>query len=207
MAEISPQAVIQTYRRYAPVYDLLFGALLKPGRKQMARAVRSLAPDRLLEVGVGTGLTLPLYPEATKVTGIDVSPEMLARAAEVAKRVPKRRIELLEMDAEDLAFEDNSFDCIAVPYVLSVTPNPERLVSEIRRVCTPDGHILIVNHFSAGGGWWLAERLLRSLASRVGFRSDQDYDEHILSHDWAVLSCKPANFFGLSRVVLIRNVR
>ena len=205
MSEISPQAVVRTYRFYAPVYDALFGAVLGPGRTRMAKAVSALAPANVLEVGVGTGLALPHYPAGTAVTGIDLSPDMLRRARVVADRLRGRRIDLHEMDAEQLTFEDDSFDCVTVPYVLSVTPDPDRLVAEIRRVCRPGGHILIVNHFSGSRFWWLLERLVRSVADRVGFRSDFDYARHILSHDWQVLSSTPVNLFGLSRLVVIRN--
>ena len=205
MSEISPQAVVRTYRFYAPVYDALFGAVLGPGRTRMAKAVSALAPANVLEVGVGTGLALPHYPAGTAVTGIDLSPDMLRRARVVADRLRGRRIDLHEMDAEQLTFEDDSFDCVTVPYVLSVTPDPDRLVAEIRRVCRPGGHILIVNHFSGSRFWWLLERLVRSVADRVGFRSDFDYERHILSHDWHVLSSTPVNLFGLSRLVVIRN--
>jgi len=205
MTELSPQDVVQTYGRYAPFYDLLFGAVLGPGRKRMARAVADMQPESLLEVGVGTGLALPHYPRDCRIVGIDLSPEMLAKARRQASRLPQQRIELLQMDAEHLAFPDASFDCVTVPYVLSVTPRPERLVAELRRVCKPNGHIVIVNHFSGSRFWWLLERMVKSLADRIGFRSDFDYATHILTYDWQVESSTPVNLFGLSRLVIIRN--
>lgn len=205
MIDLSTQAVVRAYRFYAPIYDALFGAVLGPGRTQMTKAVSAIDPANVLEVGVGTGLALPHYPAETAVTGIDLSPDMLRRARVVADRLRGRRIDLHQMDAEQLTFEDDSFDCVTVPYVLSVTPDPDRLVAEIRRVCRPGGHILIVNHFSGSRFWWLLERLVRSVADRVGFRSDFDYARHILSHDWQVLSSTPVNLFGLSRLVVIRN--
>ena len=205
MAEISSQDVVLTYRRYAPLYDLLFGGVLGPGRRQMARAVTRLNPPTLLEVGVGTGLALPDYPSQTKIVGIDLSPEMLARARAQAERLPAPDITLHAMDAEALAFEDDSFDCVTVPYVLSVTPNPDRLVAELRRVCKKDGRIIIVNHFSGSRFWWLLERMVKSIADRIGFRSDFEYERNILSHDWIVEHVAPVNLFGLSRMVTIRN--
>ncbi len=205
MTEISTQAVVRTYRIYAPIYDALFGAVLGPGRVRMAQAVGTLSPNSVLEVGVGTGLALPHYPADAVVTGIDLSPDMLHRARLLADRLHDRHIVLHEMNAEGLSFGDDSFDCVTVPYVLSVTPNPDQLVSEIRRVCRPGGHILIVNHFSGSRAWWLLERMVRSAADRVGFRSDFDYERHVLSHDWQVLSSTPVNLFGLSRLVVIRN--
>lgn len=205
MSDISPQDVIQTYKFYAPLYDLMFGAVLGPGRRHMTDAVATLAPSRVLEIGVGTGLTLQRYHPSSQVTGIDLSPEMLAHARQRAEAMPDRAIHLQEMDAEHLAFDDASFDCVTIPYVLSVTPNPDRLVAEARRVCKPGGHIYIVNHFSGSRFWWLLERLVRSVADRVGFRSDFDYAQHILRHDWTVLSVRSVNLFGLSKLVTIRN--
>lgn len=205
MSEVSQQSVIRTYDRYAPIYDLLFGAVQRPGCRRMAETVHTLGATHILEVGVGTGLTLPLYPPQAHLTGIDLSAEMLEHARQRSSTLSGRDIRLVVMDAENLEFEDNTFDCITVPYVLSVTPNPDRLVEEIRRVCKPGGHILIVNHFSGSRFWWLAERIVRSIADRVGFRSEFDYAHQVLRHDWSVLSSKPINLFGLYRLVVIRN--
>ncbi|MDR7069568.1 phosphatidylethanolamine/phosphatidyl-N-methylethanolamine N-methyltransferase [Pseudoxanthomonas japonensis] len=205
MSKVSKQSVIRTYGRYAPIYDVLFGAIQRTGCRKMADVVSSLEAMRVLEVGVGTGLTLKLYPEATHITGIDLSAEMLEHARLRATSLPKHCITLEVMDAEKMQFEDNAFDCVTVPYVLSVTPNPDQLTTEIRRVCRPGGHILIVNHFSGSRIWWLAERLVRSVADRIGFRSDFDYSHHILQQDWTVLSTRPVSLFGLYRLVVIRN--
>ena len=205
MTEISSRSVVSAYRRYAPVYDLLFGAVLGPGRKRMAWTVAGLNPRSVLEVGVGTGLALKHYPRDAKIVGIDLSPEMLARASNRAGRLP-HSVSLHTMDAEHLDFPDDSFDCVTVPYVLSVTPDPARLVSELRRVCKPNGHIIIVNHFSGSRFWWLLERAVKSLADRIGFRSDFHFDQHILAHDWQVEEVVPVNLFGLSRLVVVRNV-
>lgn len=205
MNKISANDVVSTYRRYAPLYDLLFGAVLGPGRKKMAAAVTAMKPARLLEVGVGTGLALRHYPAATHIVGIDVSPEMLDKARLQAVQLRGHDISLHTMDAEHLAFDDNSFDCVTVPYVLSVTPDPDRMVAELRRVCRPEGHIIIVNHFSGSRFWWALERTVSSLAARIGFHSEFDYKRHIESHDWIVESVESVNLFGLSRLVVIRN--
>ena len=205
MTEISTDNVVSTYRRYAPLYDFLFGAVLSPGRKKMATAVHAMDPRTILEVGVGTGLALRHYPKTSCISGIDLSSEMLAKAKMQAERLSEHSITLLEMNAESLQFEDDTFDCITVPYVLSVTPNPDRLVSELRRVCKQGGHIVIVNHFTGSRFWWLLERMVSSVADRIGFRSDFDYERHILSHSWTVQRSVPVNLFGLSRMVVIRN--
>ena len=204
-SEPSLSDVVRTYGLFAPLYDRIFGAVLEPGRRAMARAACAQQPTTLLEVGVGTGLALGGYPPATQVTGIDLSPEMLARAQSRASAMPERAITLAVMDAEHMDFPDHSFDCVTVPYVLSVTPNPARLVHEIRRVCKPDGTILIVNHFSGSRFWWLMERAVRPLADRIGFRSDFSFEQHILAHNWTLQSVQPVNLFQLSRLIVLRN--
>jgi len=120
--------------------------------------------------------------------------------------LPGRDIRLHTMDGESLAFEDGSFDCVVLPYVLSVTPNPARLVAEVRRVCRKGGVILILNHFTGSRFWWLLERIARPMADRIGFRSDFDLEEQVLKHDWSVQAVKDVNLLGLSKLVTIRNV-
>ena len=102
-----------------------------------------------------------------------------------ARQARPRHIQLEAMDAEAMSYPDGAFDCIAVPYVLSVTPDPERLVAEIRRVCR-GGTILIVNHFSGSRFWRLSDGAVRAISERIGFRSDFAFDQHILGHDWEV---------------------
>ena len=196
---------VRAYDRLAALYDFVYGPVLEPGRRAIAAAACELAPASLLEVGVGTGLVLPRYPAATRVVGIDLSEDMLHIARSRAADLAGRDISLRRMDAERMAFADASFDCVAVPYVLSVTPDPARLVREIRRVCKPDGSILVVNHFSGSRFWWALERGVRPLADRVGFRSDFSYEEHILGHDWTVRSVVPVNLLALSRLVVLGN--
>ena len=205
MAAPSTESVVRAYRCYAPLYDKVFGAILEPGRIKLAAAVQRSAPATILEIGVGTGLLLPHYPIHTRVVGIDMSAVMLAIARQRAASVADRNITLLQTNAETIDFPDNSFDCVTLPYVLSVTPNPRNLVTEIRRVCKKNGTIVILNHFSGSRFWWFLERAVRAIADRVGFRSDFSYAEHILSHTWSVESVQSVNLFGLSKLVIIRN--
>lgn len=202
---ITPAQVTTTYRRYAPVYDWVFGAVLEPGRRALAAAVSAENPVTLLEVGVGTGLLLPQYPQQTAVTGIDLSPEMLGRAQQRADAMPERSIRLLHSNGETLGFPAASFDCVTIPYVLSVTPDPVRLISEALRVCKPGGSIYVVNHFSGSRSWWLLEQVARPLAARIGFRSDFGFQEQMLDRGWPIESVRTVNLFGLSKLVLIRN--
>lgn len=205
LTDVSRAQVERSYRRYAPIYDLVFGASLGRGRSAMLRAVHDLKPQRILEVGVGTGLTLRRYPSDAQVTGIDVSPDMLNVAHRRVKH-DTERFWLHVMDAEAMTFEKGSFDCVTLPYVLSVTPHPDRLVAEVRRVCRPGGHILIVNHFSGHMPWRPIEQLLRPLAGPLGFRTEFSLERHVLRHDWEVQRVETTNLFALSRLILIRNV-
>ena len=204
--KITRQDVETTYGRYARFYDLVFGAVLEGGRRRMCEAVRTLAPASLLEVGVGTGLTLAQYPQSSAVTGIDLSRGMLAVAQRRAASLPERRIALHCMDAEQLAFADGAFDCVTLPYVLSVTPDPARLTAELRRVCKPGGDIFVLNHFSGGNAVWAPlERLVSGLADRIGFRSDFPFDDFLPHPAWQVLSVRKVNLLGLTTLVHLRN--
>lgn len=206
MKQIELEDVVKTYRRYAPFYDRLFGAILEPGRRALAQAVTRTGPAKILEVGVGTGLMLSRYPAQAKIVGIDVSSEMLEVAKKRTGRATGRHIELVKMDAETTNFPDGHFDCVTVPYVLSVTPDPNRLIAELRRVCRKGGSIFVLNHFSGSRFWWFLECAVRSVADKIGFRSDFRFDEQILKHDWEVISVKNVNLLGLSKLVELRNV-
>jgi phosphatidylethanolamine/phosphatidyl-N-methylethanolamine N-methyltransferase len=156
-------------------------------------------------VGVGTGLLLSHYPRDARIEGIDLCPEMLAEARKRVDDHGLANVSLAVMDAEALAYPDGSFDCVTVPYVLSVTPNPDRLVSEVRRVCCKGGTILIVNHFSGSGLWRGLEQAVKGAAEKIGFRSEFLFERHVLAHDWEVVDVRKVNLFGLSRLVTIRN--
>ena len=207
-SEISFGDVLRAYHRYAPVYDWLWGAILQAGRRELARTASSLctAGHSLLEVGVGTGLMLPLYSGEFSVTGVDITEEMLARARERVRHLPGREIDLRLMDGEKLAFPDGSFDCVALPYVLSVTPDPARLISEARRVCRKDGVILILNLFNGSRAWWLLERIARPLSASIGFRSDFSLEDHVLANkELRVEQVRKVNVMDLSRLLVVRN--
>lgn len=202
---LSRAGMLRTYRRYAPVYDWIFGRILDQGRRELGARVRAIAPQRLLEVGVGTGLMLRHYPAATDFTGIDLSEQMLAHAHRRASSMQDRQIALECMDAEHMRFEDGTFDCVTLPYVLSVTPDPDALVTEVRRVCRHDGHIVLLNHFSGGRWFRWSERLMKAFAEHLGFRSEFDFAHYVGKYDWAIESVHSTNLLGLSRVVVLRN--
>ena len=168
------ESVKAAYRRYARVYDAVFGPVLQPGRKAVVEALRCNPGERVLEVGVGTGLSLPLYPREVRLTGIDVSREMLDKARErVAKRGMANVEALLEMDAETMAFPDASFDKVVAMYVVSVVERPARVLEELHRVCKPEGEIFLVNHVRSDNPLIGAlEKSLARFSDKLGFHPD-----------------------------------
>jgi phosphatidylethanolamine/phosphatidyl-N-methylethanolamine N-methyltransferase len=170
------EAVKTAYRRYARIYDVIFGAVLQPGRRAVLEALKLKPGDRVLEVGVGTGISLPLYPRDVRITGIDVSREMLDKARARVARAKLTNVDaLLEMDAEAMAFPDASFDKVVAMYVVSVVPRPAKLLEELHRVCRPHGEIFVVNHFqSENPVLGSVERALAGFSSQIGFNPDLD---------------------------------
>jgi phosphatidylethanolamine/phosphatidyl-N-methylethanolamine N-methyltransferase len=201
------QSVLDAYRRQAPIYDAVFGVLLGPGRQRTVQIANTLPAGRLLEVGVGTGLSLPHYRREFRITGIDVSPDMLRQAR---KRVRERGLGnvegLYEMDAENLEFADDSFDIVIAMYVASVVPNPDRLVAEVQRVCRPDGHVLIVNHFAEAGGLrGSVERKLAPLSKKLGWRPDFELEAVLSAGTLEVTRTHRAPPLGLFTILECRN--
>ena len=168
------ESVKAAYRRYAAVYDAVFGPVLQPGRKAVLQALRLRPGERVLEVGVGTGLSLPLYPRDVTITGIDVSREMLEKARSRVARQRLANVEaLLEMDAERMSFADASFDKVVAMYVVSVVERPDRLLAELHRVCRPHGEIFLVNHVRSDNRFIAAvEKGLARFSDKLGFHPD-----------------------------------
>ena len=167
-------AVKAAYRRYASFYDALFGPVLQPGRKAVLEALECRPGERVLEVGVGTGLSLPLYPPSVRLTGVDLSREMLEKARARVQRRGLANVEgLHEMDAHAMDFPDASFDKVVAMYVISVVAHPERLLAELRRVCRPGGEIFIVNHVRSDNRAIAAvEKALARFSDQLGFHPD-----------------------------------
>lgn len=200
------EAIRKSYRRYARSYDFCFGAVFHPGRRAVVDGLRCQPGERVLEVGVGTGLSLSLYPETVHITGIDLSTHMLAQANERKQREQLQNVALLEMDAENMAFADNSFDKVVAMYVASVVPHPDRLVDEMRRVCKPGGTIYIVNHFLSTHPIMAAgEKLLAPLSKLVGFRPDFDLDAFIRTTRLDVIDTRRVNLLGYWTMLRARN--
>src|SRR5438034_8264860 len=139
--------VTGVYEKLASVYDFIFGPTLHPGRVHAIQRMGIQPGDRVLEVGVGTGINAALYPRDCAVTGIDLSSSMLEKARERVARKGIWNVRLLEMDAADVKFAENTFDIVYAPYLISVVPDPVVVAREMRRVCRPGGRIVILNHF------------------------------------------------------------
>lgn len=166
---LDDHAVVQAYEFWAPIYDYSFGLVARTGRRLAVRKLNE-ADGHVLEVGVGTGLSLPDYKPNLDVTGIDLSPDMLDKAAERVERLGLRRKTLLVMDAGRLAFDDDSFDAAAVMYVMTVVPDPAAVMAEMWRVLKPGGTAIVVNHFSREHGLRAdAERFLARFSRRLGW--------------------------------------
>ena len=200
-------AIEQAYRRYARFYDVCFGAVFQPGRRAIVDRMDCGPGERILEVGVGTGLSLPLYPDNVSVVGIDISRHMLDQARVRQARCGLENVaELMVMDAENMEFTDDSFDKVVAMYVASVVPHPERLVDEMRRVCKPGGQIFVVNHFHSRhpllGG---VERLLAPLSKQLGFRPDFSLDRFLGQTGLDAMNIGPVNLFDFSTMVEVRN--
>jgi phosphatidylethanolamine/phosphatidyl-N-methylethanolamine N-methyltransferase len=163
------------YEKLASVYDLAFGPALQPGRRRALQRMNIQPGERVLEVGVGTGINLSLYPRPSSVTGIDFSSSMLEKARERVAREGLRNLRLLQMDAADLKFADDSFDIVYAPYLISVVPDPVKVACEMRRVCRVGGRIIFLNHFLSPNLFVSrVERLISPFTIHIGFKADLD---------------------------------
>ncbi len=186
--------VERVYEKISTVYDLTFGPTLHPGRVDAIRRMAVKAGDRVLEVGVGTGINAALYPRDCTVTGVDFSTPMLEKARKRIAHKGVRNMRLLEMDAADLKFADNTFDIVYAPYVISVVADPVTVAREMYRVCKPGGRIVILNHFRSASrvGSWL-ERIIAPFTLFIGFKSDVDLPAFLVQADLHPISIEKVN--------------
>ncbi|MBE7158795.1 MAG: methyltransferase domain-containing protein [Rhodospirillales bacterium] len=206
-SEIDKQTVEEVYARWAPVYDLVFGAVFQRGRRTVVAASERVG-GRILEVGVGTGLSLPFYSGNHHVVGIDLSQEMLEKARE---RVAKKNLchveSLAIMDCEQLEYPDASFDVVTAQCVVNTVPNPEKAMDEFARVLRPGGEIILLNRVGADAGPRLAfERLLQPIVNRFGWRSDFPWSRFetwlaTSEHDMTLIERQPVPPFGHFSVI------
>jgi phosphatidylethanolamine/phosphatidyl-N-methylethanolamine N-methyltransferase len=182
------------YDKLAKVYDWVFGPTLHPGRVAALKRM-SIAPGtRVLEVGVGTGINLSMYPRDCQVTGIDFSAQMLEKARERMWKKELSNVRLLQMDAADLKFPDNSYDIVYAPYLISVVPDPVTVAQEMRRVCRPGGRIIFLNHFlSPNPVLSRLERLISPMTIHIGFKSDLDLPAFLAQADLKPVTIEKVN--------------
>lgn len=202
---IDSSAVKRAYRRWAPIYDFTFGQIAEAGRRHAAMNINR-RQGSVLEVGVGTGLSLPYYGSHLDIVGIDLSADMLDRAR---KRVHDKKLHnvrgLYEMDAGVLEFQDDSFDTVVAMYVMTVVPDPERVMKELQRVCAPGGEVILVNHFSQDHGMrGRVERKLAPLAATLGWHPVFPVNRVMECHDLCLAERRalwPLGLFTMLRFV------
>lgn len=205
VTDVENEFVERVYTDISWWYDLFFGPTLHAGRLEAIRGLPLRAGDQILEIGVGTGINACLYPRDCRVTGIDFSASMLAKASRRIRAHGVRNVELLEMDAADLQFEDDSFDLVYAPYVISVVPDPVQVTREMHRVCRPGGHVVVLNHFRSENrlmAW--AERVLSPLTVHIGFKADVDLPEFIRQTGYEPLSIEKVNIPRIWSLVTFR---
>jgi phosphatidylethanolamine/phosphatidyl-N-methylethanolamine N-methyltransferase len=167
------EKIERVYSNYAGVYDQIFGRIFHESRESAVRRLSVQPEERILEVGIGTGISLPLYPPHCSVVGIDLSAGMLKKAQKRMETHQLKHVELHRMDAGAMEFADNSFDTVMAAYVVTAVPDYRKVVSEMIRVCRPGGRIIMLNHFSNGNKMIAAmERAISPLCKHLGFRTD-----------------------------------
>ncbi|HLA50687.1 MAG TPA: methyltransferase domain-containing protein [Thermodesulfobacteriota bacterium] len=181
------ESIKKIYAGYSNVYDVIFKSFFYPRIKHAIHSMGIMPGDRILDVGVGTGLSLPLFPRHCKVVGIDLSSAMLKKARQKIKKLNLNHIELLEMDAMNLDFPDNAFDKVLISHVVSVVPDPFMAMSEVKRVCKKGGRIVIINHFKSKNKVMAGmEKIFNPVSKKIGWRSDLCLDEFIEKADLKV---------------------
>jgi phosphatidylethanolamine/phosphatidyl-N-methylethanolamine N-methyltransferase len=186
--------VAGVYENLAFVYDWVFGPTLHPGRIEAIRKMKIQPGESVLEVGVGTGINLSMYPSRSAVTGVDLSTPMLDKARDRITNKGLRNCRVAEMDAAQMTFPDESFDIVYAPYLISVVPDPVKVAQEMRRVCRRGGRIVILNHFkSANPIMSRIETAISPLTVHIGFKSDLDLNAFLTQASLTPISIEKVN--------------
>ena len=170
---LEKRQVERAYELYAPVYDFIFDWIFAPGRNAAIQHLGVKPNEMVLEVGIGTGLNLPLYPASCRLTGIDLSGDMLDKAVERAQKLAMPNVTLKVMDATSMDFAENEFDKAVATYTISAVPDPVAVLREMRRVVKPGGALVILNHFRSErrlSGF--VEDLMAPVCTRLGWKSN-----------------------------------
>ena len=195
-------SVLSSYRFFSRVY--VFG--LNPGRSKAVKRMELKSGHQVLEIGIGTGLSLPLYPPDVTVTGIDLTAEMLEQAQRRVDHLGLDNVQLHLMDAQKLDFPDHSFDRSIAMFVASVTPDPVAMIREMKRVTRPGGGIYILNHFSQKGSFMsLIEKALSPLAPVIGFEPLFYLDDFVDRSGMRGAEDIPIQPFGYWRLLCFKN--
>jgi phosphatidylethanolamine/phosphatidyl-N-methylethanolamine N-methyltransferase len=203
--QMDEHAVRDAYRRWAPVYDYTFGAVSTAGRRHAVEIING-STGKVLEVGIGTGLSLPEYKPHLEITGIDLAPEMLVKARERVKSAGLKNVTgLHEMDASDLKFPDATFDTTVGMYLITVVPEPEKVMRELSRVTKPGGEVMLVNHFSQDDGvrGWV-ERRMAPFADLVGWHSVFDVSRVMVCPELKLMDRRALRPWGLFTMMRFR---
>jgi phosphatidylethanolamine/phosphatidyl-N-methylethanolamine N-methyltransferase len=199
---LEKRQVQRAYELYAPIYDFIFDWIFAPGRVAAVKHLSLEPNDRVLEVGIGTGLNLPLYPPAVRLTGIDLSQEMLDKAVERVETLAMPNVTLKVMDATSLDFADDEFDKVVATYTISAVPDPIAVLTQMRRVVRPGGIIVILNHFRSERrviGW--LEDMVAPVCTRLGWKSNLALDPLLAQVGLAPEVVAKANLFNGWRLV------
>ena len=194
--ELDKDTIVRAYARWAPVYDLVFGAVFEHGRRAAIIAAERIG-GRILEVGVGTGISLPEYSRHSRLFGVDISEPMLRKAQERIDTLGLRNVEgLAVMDAEDLTFPDASFDVVVAQYVVTTVPHPEATLDEFARVLKPGGEIVLVSRVGAEAGLRRTlEQWFAPATARLGWRTEFPWERYTRwaagHHDMRLIERRP----------------
>ena len=203
------EKIQRVYAVYSGFYDLVFGKIFHEPRTQAVELLGLKPGHRVLEIGVGTGLSLPIYPPYCEVTGIDLSRQMLKKGQAKEARYNLCHVKLHRMDATQMAFSANSFDAVLAAYVISTVPQPHQVIREMLRVCKPGGKIVFLNHFTNGNRLVSSiERTLSPFCKQIGFRTDLDIHSLLAGLPLRIRTIqkvKPLNYWALVQCINQKN--
>ena len=194
VTNVGTDFVEKVYQNIAKVYDYTYGPTLHPGRIEALEKMRIRPGTEVLEVGFGTGINLGMYPRTARITGIDLSSRMLAKASKRITEKDLTNCEVREMDATKMTFADNSFDVVYAPYVISVVPDPVAVAREMYRVCRPGGRVVILNHFKSSNPIMSKiETAISPMTVHIGFTADLDLPKFLAQAELTPVSIEKVN--------------